>query len=317
MLLATHVRVAAAQSLFSSSDNVERVQSSVVFDTLWVFGGPSDTLLASPRLLRHDGAMGVVFFDAQNGAVYRVGADGDLLWSWGSPGEGPGELSNVRALDVGSDGSVVLVDSGNRRMVRLSGDGLLLEEVPVSVESFVASVAALSGGHLAVHAVDPLLALWNEDDMVEVALPSGLGETSMLRHQGRVARWGDEGWVFGFGVGNGWMKFRGVELLGVFPYVDHVDFPEVSRVQQGGRVRFGMTTPPTPAGRALSVVGDTLHVLFGTGWLLDRFDVRSGSYLASDLLPHYADEAVLGRGRTFTLTNHRAVLPTIVALARR
>lgn len=41
-------RLFVAQALFSSADDVERVRSSVEFDTLGVFGGPSDTSLALP-----------------------------------------------------------------------------------------------------------------------------------------------------------------------------------------------------------------------------------------------------------------------------
>ena len=313
--------VITAPSLFASSDDVERVRSSVVFDTLWVFGGPSDTLLAQPSDLRHDGGGGVVFED--NSSVYRVRADGDLLWSWGSPGERPGELSNVRALDVSPDGSVVLVDSGNQRVVRLSADGLLLEEVPMPGPHIVVmSVAALPGGRMAISGFDPPLALWDEDDEVAAELPSGLGESSPVQHTGHAVRWGDGGWVFGFGYGNGWMRFRGAELQGVFPYVEHVEFPVLRQVRRGDQVSVHLTGRPTDTGLTLSVVGDTLHVLFGGGveslarGVLDRFDLPSGSYLASDVLPHYADEAVVGGDRVFTV-DRWSMFPSIVALARR
>jgi len=122
--------VTQGKALFSASDNVERVESSVVFDTLWVVGGAEDTILALPSLPRPDGAGGLVFFDLTNVKAYRIGANGDLLWSWGEKGEGPGEIMNVRALDVRSDGSVVLVDSGNQRLVTLDANGQLVGEVP-------------------------------------------------------------------------------------------------------------------------------------------------------------------------------------------
>ena len=317
----------AAQSLFSSSDNVKRIRSSVVFDTLWAFGGPSDTVLASPGRLRPDGAQGVVVFDRVNQDVYRFGADGDLLWSWGPEGEGPGELKAVRALDVAPDGSVVLVDSGNQRVVRLSADGLLLEEVPMPAQAAdVWSVAALADGRLAVvgrpaSGFGLALSLWNGDAVVGAAWPAGLGEPSMLQHQGNVARWGDKGWVFGFAVGNGWTTFREARLTGVFPYVEHSDFPEVQRVHRDdGGFRETMMRRPVDAGLSLSVVGDTLFVLFGgesqsRGRVLDKFDARTGAYLETDVLPHYANEAVVDGDRTFTIETWD-VFPRIVALAR-
>lgn len=68
-------------AFFSSFDDRERIRSSVEFNTLWVLGGPLDTLLAAPRYPRSDGAGGLVFFDDRNQAAYRLGQDGELLWS--------------------------------------------------------------------------------------------------------------------------------------------------------------------------------------------------------------------------------------------
>ena len=312
----------AARSLFTSRDDVVRRQSGTTFDTLWVFGGPTDTLLASPWRLRHDGAMGVVFLDLQNQGAYRIGKGGRLLWSWGKPGEGPGELLDVRAIDVEQDGKVVMVDPGNQRVVRLSPNGLLLEEKPMPGPNLtVESVAALPGGRLAVSGHNPLLALWDDDAVEHAALPSNLGEPSPIQHTGRLVGWGTQGWVFGFYYGNGWMTFRNTDLTAVFPYAEHFDFPVLRRVRRGEDLYTHLTRTPTVTGSALSVVGDTLFVLFGgedqlAGRLLDKFDVRYGAYLETDLLPHYANEAVVGGDRLFTLEAWN-VSPRIVALARR
>ena len=199
---AAQERLVETRALFSSSDDVERGRSSVVFDTLWTFGGPSDTVLASPWVLRPDGTGGVV-----------------------------GQM-------------------GRQRMgVR-------------------------------------------------------------------------------FLVGNGWMAFRGGELLGTYPYVEHVDFPKMREVRNGNSVRRRPVRRPAETGRSLSVVGDTLFVLFGgenesrfRGWVLDKFDMRSGTYLGTDVLPHYANRAVVDGDRAFTIHfgggSGSALFPRIVALARR
>lgn len=242
----------------------------------------------------------------------------------GKKGEGPDELLNVRAMDVEQDGSVVLVDSGNRRVVRLSADGSPLETNRTPEQGrFVDDVAALPGRRLAVTGGGPgsVLALWDGDGVVEPALPTEFGKPNPLHHQGGLVRWGDEGWVFGFRYGNGWMTFRGTELVGVFPYVEHSDFPKVREVRQGNRWHMQMTRRPAENGLSLSVVEDTLFVLFGgesqlRGRLLDKFDVRSGAYLGTDVLPHYANEAVVSWDRVFTVEAWD-VFPSIVALARR
>lgn len=85
--------------------------------------------------------------------------------------------------------------------------------------------------------------------------------------------------MYGFSVGNGWMTFREDELPGVFPYVEHSDFP---KVRQGHGTSTRITKRPVDTGLSLSVVGDTLFVLFGgesrlRGRLLDKFDLRSGA----------------------------------------
>ena len=319
---AAQERLIEAPALFSSSDNVEREPSGVEFDTLWAYGGPSDTLLANPRLLRQDGAQGLVVFDVRNQAAYRFGKDGELLWSWGTKGEGPGEVMNVRAMDVGADGSIVLVDSRNRRVVRLSADGRLLGETPVRARSsYVAWVAALRGGRLAVAegTFGPLLALWDGEDVTAAELP-GLGEPQPLLHQGELVRWCDDDWVYGFSNGNGWATFRAAHGRGVFPYVEHSDFPKARQVRQGNTVRTQMTARPVETGRSLSVVGDTLFVLFGgetaTGWVLDKFNLHTGAYLESDVLPHFANLGVVSKDRAFTIETWGAY-PRIVALARR
>ena len=333
---AAQERLIEARTLFSSSDDVDRGRSSVVFDTLWTFGGPSDTLLAFPEVLRPDGAGGVVVLDLGYQTVFRLGANGDLLWSWGTRGEGPGELKSVQTMDVAPDGSVVLVDSGNRRVVRLSADGQLLGEARVPGRGWLSarSAAALRDGRLAV-AGSPgarsLLAMWGPDDgdIAPVRLPGGFGFGEFrhyLQHRGSVVRWGDSGWVFGFLVGNGWMAFRGGELLGTYPYIEHVDFPKLREVRNGNSVSRRPVRRPAETGRSLSVVGDTLFVLFGgenesrfRGWVLDKFDVRSGTYLGTDVLPHYANRAVVDGDRAFTIHfgGGSALFPRIVALARR
>ena len=310
-----------APPLFSEANNVERVRSSVVFDTVWAVGGPDDTLLASPAMPRHDGALGVVFFDFQTKKASRIGADGDVLWSWGREGEGPGEIKNVRAMDVRDDGSVVLVDSGNRRLLTLSPGGELLDEVSLAGTGSVQSAAALSEGTLALHSNRAVFAIWSaEGGVVEAAAPAGLGELRLLQHQGNVTRWRDRRWVFGFGVGNGWLVFDGSQLAGTYPYVAHSEFPEIRYVRQGLSQYWYTPVRPPSSGRSLSVLADTLFVLFGgqrfAGRTLDKYDLSTGKYVDSDLLPHYANRAVVGSDRLFTV-NSSALFPSIVALKRR
>lgn len=316
-----------ARSLFSEADAVPRVRSSVRFDTLWSWGSPSDTLLAAPAFPRSDGSGGVVVLDLQTKMTHRFGADGSLVWSWGREGEGPGEVKNVRAMDVMEDGSVVLVDSGNQRIVELSADGVLVSEKPLrAAGAVVGSVAALSSGRLGFQASRPVWGVVEPTGAVQATeLPENVGEPMSLQHQGLAARWRGDKWVFGFSVGNGWMVFDGQAVSGVYPYVEHSDFPDVRRETRLRGSYAQHVERPTTTGKSLSVVGDTLHVLFfghgrregRPGYKIDKYDIRTGSYLETDLLPHFANHVAVGKlGRVFTVLSSGYV-PTIVALARR
>lgn len=257
--------VSTATPLFSPDDNVERVGSSAVFDTLWVVGGPEDTLLALPALPRPDHAGGLVFFDYTNGKVYRIGSDGKVLWDWGRKGEGPGEIMNVRALDVQGDGTVVLMDSGNRRLVTLDASGQQVGEVSLTGTRTVESMAVLSDGRIALHPGRPLLALWDSSgEVVEVESPAGLGPPLLLHHQGGAVRWKDSFWVFGFMMGNGWMVFDGAQLKDVRPYVVHTEFPEVRYQRQGFRRYWQHVRRPVSSGRV--GVGGRGHVGSAVRW---------------------------------------------------
>ena len=83
---------------------------------------------------------------SESDAVERVltGAVFDTLWVLG----GPGELKSVRALDVRDDGAVVLVDSGNRRVVTLDAVGQRVSEVPLRQASWLDHA---DGGRAASH----------------------------------------------------------------------------------------------------------------------------------------------------------------------
>ena len=315
----------AEVTLFSVADDVERVVSDATFDTVWVLGGPGDTLLASPTFPRPHGDGGVVFFDLQQQRVYRVAADGHLAWTWGRKGEGPGEFRNVRGLDVAPNGNVVLSDSGNRRLITLSPAGELISEDVLRVAGFVSGVSVLADDRLAIHTSRMPWGVWDGDDEHPAdGLPPGLWEMSDLQNQGRLTAWRGDSWVFGFTVGNGWMVFKNASVVGVYPYVEHYDFPEVAVSRRAFTTSSRMVRHTPSTGRSVSVRGDTLYVLFGgassmRGYMMDTYEIATGRYLQTHLLPHHANRAVVdAAGRVFTVSSNSATLfPTVVALTPR
>lgn len=313
-------------ALFTARDDVDRVVSSAVFDTLWAIGGPSDTLLASPTLPRAFGDGGLVFLDHFNQSVYRIGPDGRVLWSWGRKGEGPGELQDVQGVNVDHAGNVILVDAKRLIRITLSPNGNLIGEEPVPRQLGLArSVATLGDGRMAVQSSRVPWGVWGQESFQiqsVTGLPAGWSEMPSLQNQGRMAAWREDGWVFGFAFGNGWMVFKGAGMIGVHPYVEHHDFPGLVTERRGLSTISRMTERPPSSGRSVSVRADTLYVLFGgtrdrPGYMLDAYDLTNGHYLFTHMLPHYANRAVVDQaGRTFTI-NNSTLFPFIVALATR
>ena len=311
-------------AVFSASNDVDRVVSSVAFDTLWMLGGSTDTLLAAPTLPRALGDGGLVFLDLFDQRVHRVGPDGRILWSWGRKGEGPGELQDVQGVDLDHAGNVVLVDA--RRLVRitLSPEGDFIgEETVARRNGFIRSVALLGDGTMAVQTSRVPWGVWEQESIQPVSgLPAGWSEMPSLQNQGRMDSWREDGWVFGLAYGNGWLVFRGTSMIGVHPYVEHHDFPGVITERRGFSRISRMTERPPSSGRSVSVRADTLYVLFGgtsprRGYMLDVYDLTTGRYLVTHMLPHYANRAVVDEaGRVFTIDNS-STFPAIVGLAPR
>ena len=122
------------------------VVNPVVFDTLWMHGGPDDTvLLNADRLAAFPGGDAAVL-DILGQRVHRVSADG-VVWSWGTKGEGPGEIGRVRSLSVDGSGEVLLADPENARLLWVSGDGNWQRAAPLP-EGVISidDIAALDDG---------------------------------------------------------------------------------------------------------------------------------------------------------------------------
>ncbi len=55
--------------------------------------------------------------------VHKMSPDGDKLTSFGRYGSGDGEFDSPKDIAVGSDGSVLIADTGNHRLLRFDNDG--------------------------------------------------------------------------------------------------------------------------------------------------------------------------------------------------
>jgi outer membrane protein assembly factor BamB len=303
----------AQASLFTEGQGARRGPLPA-WDTVWVFHG-DDNALASATSLLPDSRGGVVFLDQLLLEVHRLDAQGRLDWSWGREGSGPGEVRAIRAMALDGDGNVVLVDYGNRRIVTLSPEGRLLREVPLAIDAgSVAGVAVLQSDRyvMATDGAAPWI-LVNQDgqQVQEVESPQALAQLSPLQRMGLITKWKQDHWVFGLQNGNGWFTFRSGAMALASPYVEHTGFPPHDAV----RLPIGETVHSAVS---LSVHGDTLAVLFagstrGQLHLLDRYDLQTGDYLNSLVLPQPVKQAVVGsQGTVFVVTYD--LFPTVMAL---
>ena len=241
------------RELWSEEDVVaERTFLPAVMDSLWSIGGTeADTLLLNPYWLSA-GAEGVTLWDGGRNAVIRISGEGEVLWTFGREGGGPGEFRTVRGIAQLPDGGAAVVDNVNERLTIIDRDGRLAGETNLSGLA-PESVASLYDGGLVVltRSDDPAFLVADENGVVvdSMGFPSRpYRDLSPMARQGRVIGAG-AGWVFGFTVGNGWWRIGGGRDAEGFPYAEHADFPgietSVGEAVVGGRTVTTRSTRTT------------------------------------------------------------------------
>ncbi len=315
--------------LFSEGSGVRKIHTAK-YDTVWHYGGMHDTVFAGPKGLAAtaDGALYVLDVIAQR--VVRFSPTGELEWGWGTVGEGPGEVRGVRAIDATPDGGVVLADSENCRLVFLSSEGVLMREQRTACDfSLIEGVVALASGNIVLDTSGELpWVLMDGDVSTPLEVPwSGFVDRPFIQRYGTVASWGDgDGWVFGLVTGNGWFVWEGGGVVGVFPYVEHTDFPPISvtRDRSGETVRTytRVVSYPDVAAYDLDVWMDTLFVLAEGSdrdrRVVDKYSIGDGSYLHSQPLPEgvKANNIAVRRGTVFVIHTPE-LFPYVTALRYR
>ena len=322
-------RAYPVMSLFSEGAG-ERFVQGVRYDTLWAYGGAEDTVLASPGELVAAEDGGVYALDYTLQTISKFSASGTIDWSWGQQGEGPGELKNARAMTSWRLGGVVIADSGNRRLAYLSPAGTLVHERPISDDSFglITDLVELSSGEVVLSTNGPApWLLFQPETEVVTPLPvpwDGFRRMHSMQWFGKTAGAADR-WVFGFQLGNGFFVMNYDSVAGRYPYVEHVDFPEVmSHSPTRGTTVTGFAARATRSVYALAVKHDTLLVLPGGTTrarrrVLDKYEVATGRYVGSQLLPWRTTSfAVSGNDKVFLVSGDESGLyPTMVALQLR
>jgi hypothetical protein len=101
--------------------------TSPLFTLGWGPDDPTFTWIQSGRILPDGGAL---VGDFAAGAIYRIGAGGSVLATWGRKGEGPGEYQALDAMLLRGD-SIVVSDGRLLRVTLLSPEGEVLATRPM------------------------------------------------------------------------------------------------------------------------------------------------------------------------------------------
>ena len=306
----------------------DRVLQPVAFDTLWSLGEQDDSsfgLLWSPGSVPGGG---LYVADIVNARLHYVDAAGKLVWSYGRRGQGPGELLEVRVLDVDAHGNAVIIDNVNRRIVTVGREGKLIRERPLPVEmGHSSAIAVLGNGDLAVaHTLGPWTLLSSDGDLLDPVEPpwEGFADKPFLELVGQaIAIRGTDRWVYSFDTAGEWIVFDGAEVVARHPHIEHLPFSgtQVTEAPTGG-IMTSYDGSPTHTTLDLAVKEDTLFVLFQgatqhRGRIVDKYDVNSGDYLGSILLPSRASGVAVGDdGRIFTVSDSQLYF-SITALGIR
>lgn len=293
------------------------------WDREWSVGTDEDLLLASPRHLTSLDSI-LVWWDDYDHRVFAVGPDGVHRWAFGGEGEGPDEFRSVGDVSVDADGAILVLDSDNARITRLSPAGRRIGMIPLP-EGYWRSLAPQPDGSLVLAGVDadrPFTRI-DAEGTVQMSHPApwdGFSELSLLQRQGKVVGSVDGRWAYTFLVGNGWFPFRGDVALGYTGrFIEHTDFPEMVVVTTRNDRVSKLVDRPSCSACAAWLTSDTLHVLFGGQGnyehrVVDRYRWSDGRYLDSVLLPRRArDVAVLG---ALTVALETGMVPEIVAYSR-
>jgi hypothetical protein len=264
---------------------------------LWSRGGDeSERSLLSPfRMVVDSDNVYVLDRLNHNITAFRL-ADGEIEWSRGRHGGGPGEFTDPQGISVGSSGRILVLDRGNARISLFTRSGHLDAEIPIG-EPFAQQACEVGDGSLLMARggfSSPLLRLSPDGkDLGEVVLP--WPEVSLahpLQVQGELASApGGSGCVFAMSLGWGFASFDDSGVVSA-RYVESHGLPTVQYQPspRGAPPSVLLNNPTENGALGVSIVGGELTLGFGGQSpdkfrLLDVYDIATGEYLLSRRAP--------------------------------
>ncbi|MGH7447575.1 MAG: 6-bladed beta-propeller [Longimicrobiales bacterium] len=102
--------------------------------TVGTVDGRDWEMFSGIRSVAFDRSDNLYLLDGQNRRVVVFDANGKFVRQFGRKGGGPGELQAPLAMDIASDGSVVVSDLGNRAFIVFRPDGEYVRNIPFDEE---------------------------------------------------------------------------------------------------------------------------------------------------------------------------------------
>jgi hypothetical protein len=260
----------------------------------------------------------VLVCDLGDQSVKAFSTDGRLLWRFGRRGQGPGEFLGFTDLKPAADGTFWVADSENGRVTILSPTGkrvrlitfgaALVRVLPLAGGDFLASVAG----------PDPFLRRFdaNGAKIGQLPLPDGVGvppdqSAGSIAATPTIGMISSGGAVVGFNylsqlvlIDAGGSVQKIVETIEPLP----VPVPAQADVRVEGKVWHGFRMDRATPRAALTITADSARAYVRYGGtssvrhlLLDTYDVRSGAYVGSSLLPEPVYHIAMANGVLYAL----------------
>lgn len=299
-------------------------------DPAWEISNPvpgqMDSPLLRPGLITAD-ENAAYLFDYGDGLLKAFHLDtGELFWSVGRQGGGPGEFNNPTSIQIGDDGSLWVLDPPNVRISRYTTDGELLGSV--RVEDGLFRLGSVSDGRIIAIRSEPSEGLVVEVDTAgtivrELAAPAWAEQVPAMAAGVWAASDTDDGtvaMVFPYS-GRALFGSAGAATLTEIGAVETQPEPEqiVYSPEEGMTVRR-LTPEARMLALSITMTEDEVWILVSdegeeSDRVVDRYDRATGAYISSWRLPRNFNRITAAGDRLVGIETD--MFPALFVLDRR
>lgn len=300
------------------------------WDTLWLRGGETDSLLLLPLDVTAN-AKTVFILDGGGKRVVALNAsDGSLAWTAGGPGAGPEEFRMPTAMSLTHSGNLLVADQQNGRISIVGPTGKVTGHILFSGYTYVQGLCSLADGSMLLTTLEndrPVLRVGPDGTVRErLDLPwPELRTVEPIARQGFLA--GTEDFsqcVLTLATGPGFVRYGTGGFSPAYNYVEQIDPPEVDvaeRSSPGRETKATHMRRRSIAATDASVSGGFVNVSFegqsaSAGRLIDRYDLRTGRYRETFQFTSPV-QSIAQSGDTYLLLHQSAGYPILLAARPR